>query len=112
MNEKDMTYVGTIPFTDGIYVGHTRNYFANRKRLHLSQCISTAKPTMDRMHAIVLKHGMHRLLLAPFADRRGGPEETTIFWRSVEDRGMTLLDSNLNTQGQSVRGMTKVNVVS
>ena len=67
---------------------------------------------MDKMHARVLKASLHRLLMGPLGDRRWSPDLPRLFWRTVEDRSMTLFDVNLNTQGQSVRGMVQVDVVA
>ncbi len=104
--------MGTLPFRKALYTGITQEYFFNRRRMHTSQCLSVSKTTMDKMHARVLKAGVHKLLMCPLWDRPLSPDLTKLFWRMVEDRSMCLVDVNLNTQGQSARGVLEVDVVS
>ena len=68
---------------------------------------------MDKTHAKMVKQGVNRLLFMPIGDRGVlGEQMTTLFWRLVEDRILVLFPVSMNTQGQSVRGATTVDVVT
>jgi hypothetical protein len=110
LSARSGVYLGGRPFAKDLYVGMFTELFLNRRRGHDAQCTSNSKETLDKAHAKMRKFGISRYLFCPFGDRPRRPELTRLYWRGVEDRAMTLLPINMNTQGQSVRGADKVHV--
>ena len=103
MNPKYCVYMSVAPFTRDNYCGITMAYFDNRTRLHRSSDISHKRRTMDKCHGTMLKRGFYFFMFAPLIDF-GVHDPTRLRLRRSEVRGMLLLSSTLNTQGNALHG--------
>lgn len=99
------------PFTVDSYVGMTVRYFLQRKRLHRTSGISPhKKERMDFCHGQMLKQGFYKFLFGPHLDC-DVTQPTRIEGRRAECREMWLLRANLNTVGNSTKGMRDFRVL-
>ena len=106
MNPKKCVYFASAVYTEDTYVGITLAFFDTRKRLHRSSDISPKRKTMDRCHATMLRRGFYYFMFSPLCELTAD-DATRLLFRRMEVRGMLLLRSRMNTQGQSLRGNQK-----